>query len=131
MEDLFTAVNLRNAYDLTYRLASRAVHATDFMDHLDFTADGIALKMVPGGGEWALTVRRSSNSCFFEILKLVNVELKLGHEEAIEVLRKEIRARPDPDGISEGPAGRIRPAPHTRTAGGTATELRLAAIVSR
>ena len=93
VESLMHSVSLQSLYDLTFRLGSRAVHATDLFDHFDFRhEDGFVLKFLPGD-QWAEPVLRSSNLIFLEILNHVNKVAKFGVDQEIDLAFKKFRSR--------------------------------------
>lgn len=93
VESLMHSVGLQSLYDLTFRLGSRAIHATDLFDHVDFShKDGFVLKCLPGDW-WAEPVLGTSNLNFLEILNHVNKVAKLGVDQEIHLAFQNLMSR--------------------------------------
>lgn len=90
IEEVMGEVGMQSAYDLPFRQGSRAVHATDLFDHIEWNPEhGFSLKLLPGD-RWAKPVLRASNLFFFEILDQVNTIGKFGEHEGIQRFTEEI-----------------------------------------
>ncbi len=83
IEEVMHDVGMQSAYDISFRLGSRAVHATDLFDHMDWDPErGFVLKLLPGD-KWALPVLNESNLLFLDILCQVNTIGNFGADEQI------------------------------------------------
>ncbi len=83
------ASGFKSVYDMPFRISSRAVHATDLMDHVTIRADGaLVIKPLPGD-HWTGAVLGTANAFFCSIISEANTFAKLGVEERVaEIQRK-------------------------------------------
>jgi len=82
IETVAQEVGLKMYYDLAYRISSRAIHATDFSDHVKYH-NGFKLYILPGD-KWHREVLFASVLFFLLILIEVNEAFYLRQDEALE-----------------------------------------------
>lgn len=82
IETVAQKVGLKMYYDLAYRISSRAIHATDFSDHVKYH-NGFKLYILPGD-KWHREVLFTSVLFFLLILIEVNEAFYLRQDEALK-----------------------------------------------
>ena len=93
IESLMHATGLQSVYDLPFRISSRAVHASDLLDHVEWKKDGsLVIRPLPGD-HWTGAVLPTANVFFCSIIAEANSFAKLGVEEEIEKIKAEVEAR--------------------------------------
>ncbi len=109
IEQIMREVGMQSVYDLPFRQGSRAAHATDLFDHIEWKPEnGFTLKLIPGD-KWAGPVLGASNLFFLEILKEVNAIARFGEDEEIRSITEEVvRTHAPPTAGSDGSEGRDR-----------------------
>lgn len=81
IEGIANRVGLQAAYDLPFRLSSRAIHATDFFDHMKYQ-NGFIINILPGD-KWCKEVLLTSIMLFLMILMEVKESFVLNQDEEI------------------------------------------------
>jgi hypothetical protein len=81
IEIIAKEVGLDVLYDLPFRLSSQAIHATDYLDHVDYD-NGFIGNIFPGD-RWCREVLGASIITFIQILKTVNAAFSLRQDEVI------------------------------------------------
>ena len=90
IEALMRVTGLQSVYDLPFRVSSRAVHATDLMDHVSIRADGaLVIKPLPGD-YWTGAVLGTANAFFCSIIAEASAFAKLGVEEQIAKIQRKL-----------------------------------------
>lgn len=85
LQNMAYKTGLRDIYDLTNPLTSRAIHSEDIPEHVDFDEKtGIYLKIVPGD-KWVNPVLPSAILIFLSIVDKINSLFELGKDREIEV----------------------------------------------
>lgn len=93
IEEVMREVGLQSAYDLPFRLGSRAVHATDLFDHMFWDPkNGFLLKLFPGD-KWARPVLTASILFFLQILEQVNAIGGFVAEEELQRVKEEVMTK--------------------------------------
>jgi len=93
IEEVMREVNMQTAYDLTFRLGSRAVHATDLFDHMLLDPErGFTLNLLPGD-KWAKPVLTASILFFLEILEKVNAIGRFVAQEEHQEIKEDVVAK--------------------------------------
>ncbi len=83
----------QSVYDLPFRMSSRAVHATDLFDHIEWKSDGsLIMKSLPGD-RWTPTVLDVANLFFSMVITEADAFAELGVGEEIEKINAEFEAR--------------------------------------
>jgi len=82
IEAIAKKVGLDVMYDLTFRLSSQAIHATDYSDHMEYNK-GFKINILPGD-KWCREVLGASIIIFILILKKINEVFLLSQDEAID-----------------------------------------------
>ncbi len=91
--EVMREVNMQTAYDLPFRLGSRAVHATDLFDHILWDPErGFTLNLLPGD-KWAKSVLDASILFFLEILEEVNAIGGFVAQEELQEIREDVVAK--------------------------------------
>lgn len=84
LQNMAYKTGLRDIYDLTNPLTSRAIHSEDIPEHVDFDEKtGIYLKIVPGD-KWVNPVLPSAILIFLAIVEKINSLFQLGEDKDIE-----------------------------------------------
>jgi hypothetical protein len=95
IEAIARKVGLEVIYDLPFRLSSQAIHATDYLDHIEYY-DGFRINILPGD-RWCKEVLGASIVTFLQILKMVNEAFSLKQDRKLSSFEKrsQLLAKPE------------------------------------
>jgi hypothetical protein len=89
IEVVANRVGLQAVYDLPFRISSRAIHATDFSDHMKYQ-NGFVINILPGD-KWCKEVLITSIRIFLMILVEVKNSFDLNQDEEVASFEQRFR----------------------------------------